>query len=111
MPAKKRFGWVKWVLVLVLVAGPWFGWQRYKQPSENAIDYRTNTVARGDITQSVTANGQLMAVKNVQVGSQVSGIITDIKVDFNSRVTNGQVIAQIDPSTYQQNITQSEAEL
>jgi HlyD family secretion protein len=50
-------------------------------------------------------------VKNVTVGSQVSGIITKIHVDFNSRVTNGQLVAEIDPSTYLQNITQSEAEV
>ena len=111
MSSKKRFGWVKWLFLVLLAAGGWFGWRWYKQPGKTPIDYRTATVARGDITQSVTANGQLMAVKNVQVGSQVSGIITDLKVDFNSRVTNGQVIAQIDPSTYEQVITQSEAEL
>jgi HlyD family secretion protein len=111
MSSKKRFRWVKWLILLVLAAGGWFGWRWYKQPGKDPIDYRTATIAPGDITQSVTANGQLMAVKNVQVGSQVSGIITDLKVDFNSRVTNGQVIAQIDPSTYQQIITQSEAEL
>ena len=42
---------------------------------------------------------------------EVSGIITDIKVDFNSRVTNGQIVAQIDPSTYNQNITSADADL
>ena len=111
MSSRKRFGWLKWVFLLLVAAGAWYGWRWYKRPGNTPIDYRTATVSRGDITQSVTANGQLSAVKNVQVGSQVSGIITDLRVDFNSRVTNGQVIAQIDPSTYQQIITQSEAEL
>jgi HlyD family secretion protein len=111
MTHKKRFPWIKWLLLVVLAAGAWYGWRWYKKPGKTPIDYRTAAVTRGDITQSVTANGPLNAVKLVQVGSQVSGIITDLRVDFNSRVTNGQVIAQIDPSTYQQNITQSEAEL
>ena len=75
------------------------------------MDYRTNVVGRGDIIQLVTASGQINPVTNVTVGSQVSGIIKPINVDFNSRVTNDQVIALIDQSTYQQNLTQAEADL
>ncbi len=63
------------------------------------------------MTQSVTANGQINPVKNVQVGSQISGIIKELYVDFNAQVTNGQLVAQIDPSTYEQNLTQANAEL
>jgi HlyD family secretion protein len=112
MTARKRFGPWKWLLVLLLLGGAFGGWRWWQQRSrQTALDFKTAIVGRGDLTQVVTANGQINAVKNVAVGSQVSGIITDIKVDFNSRVTNGQVIAQIDPSTYEQNITQSEAEL
>lgn len=112
MMRKKRFGPWKWILLLLVLAGAFVAWRWYgKRSKETPVEYKTATVARGDITQVVTANGQINAVKNVTVGSQVSGIITDIKVDFNSRVTNGQVIAQIDPSTYEQNITQAKAEL
>src|SRR6266496_2171378 len=112
MPARKHSGAWKWLFLLLVLGGGLAGWWWYaKRPANSAPDYKTATVSKGDITQVVTANGQLSAVKNVSVGSQVSGIITEIKVDFNSRVTNHQVIAQIDPSTYQQNITQSEAEL
>src|SRR4030095_12137010 len=102
----------KWLLGLALVAGAIGGWLWYrKQVQEDPLDYKSAAVTRGDLTQAVTANGQLSAVKNVTVGSQVSGIITKIHVDFNSRVTNGQLVAEIDPSTYLQNITQSEAEV
>lgn len=112
MTAKKRSGWGKWVFLLLLLGGGYGAWRWYHEAhAEPALDYKTAAVTRGDITQSVTANGQLSAVKNVTVGSQVSGIITALGADFNSRVTNGQIIAQIDPSTYLQNITQSEAEL
>ena len=112
MTAKKRSGWGKWVILLLLVGGGVAAWIWYaRKPEDNDADFKTAVVARGDITQSVTANGQLSAVKNVTVGSQVSGIITALGADFNSHVTNGQVVAQIDPSTYIQNITQAEAEL
>src|SRR5438105_5409407 len=93
----------KWLFLVLLLGGGVAAWYWYQASSkENALEYKTTTVTRGDLTQAVTANGQINPVKSVTVGSQVSGIITDIKVDFNSKVTNGQVIAQIDPSTYQQ---------
>src|SRR5437867_12305619 len=112
MTARKHSPVWKWLIALVLLGGAFAGWRWYQvHAKEGPPDYKTAAISRGDLTQAVTANGQINAVKNVTVGSQVSGIITDIKVDFNSRVTNGQVIAQIDPSTYDQIITQSEAEL
>lgn len=104
--------WLKWVLVLLAIAAAGAGWRWYaERPDDSDVEYRKAPVAKGDIVQSVTANGQITPVKNVQVGSQISGIIKDLYVDFNDRVTNGQVIAQIDPSTYQQNLTLAEAEL
>src|SRR5688572_10630136 len=104
--------WLKWVLVLLALAAVGAAWRWYSGRSDDSdIEYRKAPVAKGDIVQSVTANGQINPVKNVQVGSQISGIIKDLFVDFNSQVTNGQIIAQIDPSTYQQNLTQTEAEL
>jgi HlyD family secretion protein len=105
-------GWGKLVLLVVIAAAAYGGWRWYsRRAAEQPIDYKTAAVGRGDLVQIVTANGVISPVTNVTVGSQVSGIITDIKVDFNSQVTNGQVVAQIDPSTYQQNITQAEADL
>src|SRR5260221_6414564 len=112
MSTTKRSGVWKWLLVLVLLGGGLAAWYWYQKSSKEApLGFKTATVTRGELIQAVTANGQISPVKSVTVGSQVSGIITDIKVDFNSQVTNGQVVAQIDPSTYQQNITQAEADL
>lgn len=75
------------------------------------ISYRTAVVSRDDVIQSVTANGELAAVKTVQVGCQVSGMIKELLVDYNSVVTNGQVIARLDPATFEQNLAQADAEL
>jgi HlyD family secretion protein len=111
MAAPKRTGWVKWVVLLLVVAAAGAGWRWYAERDDDDVEYRTATIAHGDLTQSVTANGQINPVKNVQVGSQISGIIKDLYVDFNSPVTNGQVIAQIDPSTYDQNLGVAQADL
>ena len=113
MAQSKINGSFKWLILLLLLGGAGYGgWRWYGNREHSAsIEYKTAVAARGDLIQVVTANGQINAVKTVAVGSQVSGIITDIKADFNSRVTNGQVIAQIDPSTYEQNITSAKADL
>lgn len=112
MTANKSSGGWKWALVLLVVGAAGGGYYWYTTRSvHSTVDYKTAALSRGDIVQSVTANGQLTPVMSVQVGSQISGIIKDIKVDFNSQVTSNQVIAQIDPSTYQQNIAQAEADL
>jgi HlyD family secretion protein len=112
MPEKRKSGWGKWISIIVLLAAVAGGvaWYTHHGKDEGP-DYKTAPVTRGDIVQIVTANGQLSAVKNVQVGSQLSGILKEIKVDFNSRVKEGEVIAQIDPSTYERAVEQADAEL
>jgi HlyD family secretion protein len=76
-----------------------------------AASYQTATITRGPITQAVTATGTLNPVVNVQVGSQVSGNIAKLFVDFNSQVKAGQVVAQIDPALFQAAVTQAEGDL
>ncbi len=73
--------------------------------------YRTEPVTRGDIQAAVTATGTVNAVTTVLVGTQVSGTIRNLYVDFNSRVKKGQVIAQIDPSTFEAQVRQARANL
>src|ERR1051325_9121019 len=113
MARRTKTTWIKWIIVLLLLGGAAYGgWRWYgKRTKDESVEYKTAGVSCGDLVQQVTADGPIKAGKNVAVGSQVSGLVTEIKVDFNSRVTNGQIIAQIDPSTYQQNITQADAEL
>src|SRR3954468_22238927 len=79
--------------------------------SSSAVAYQTAPVARGAITQAVTATGTLNPVQNVQVGSQVSGNIQKLFADFNSEVKAGQVIAQIDPALFQATVTQAEGDI
>jgi HlyD family secretion protein len=74
-------------------------------------NYQTATITRGPVTQAVTATGTLNPVVNVQVGSQVSGNIAKLFVDFNSQVKAGQVVAQIDPALFQATVTQAEGDL
>jgi HlyD family secretion protein len=76
-----------------------------------AVEYYTARVERGSISQVVQATGTINAVVSVQVGSQVSGNIEKLNVDFNSHVTRGQVIAQIEPSNFQARLMQAEAEM
>jgi HlyD family secretion protein len=73
--------------------------------------YFTARVDRGDIRDVVEATGTINAVTTVQVGSQVSGTISALYADFNSRVKRGQVIAQIDPRLFQGTLLQAKADL
>ena len=101
--------WVKWIVMLVVVAGGAAYFQR--QRHDSAPEYQIATVTRGDLTQAVTATGQLNPVRNVQVGSQISGIILKLNADFNSQVKAGEVIAQLDAGTYQANMNSAEGDL
>jgi HlyD family secretion protein len=73
--------------------------------------YEYASVARGNILQHVTASGSLSAVVSVDVGSQVSGKITHLYVDFNSPVHKGQLVAEIDPTVYEAQLQQAQGDL
>jgi HlyD family secretion protein len=74
-------------------------------------EYQTASVTRGAITQAVSATGTLNPVVNVQVGSQISGNIQKLLVDFNSPVKAGQVVAEIDPAVFQAAVMQAQGDL
>ncbi len=75
----------------------------------SAPQFRTDKVTRGTIISSVTATGTVNAVTTVLVGTQVSGTIKNLYVDYNSPVKKGQLIAQIDPATFEAQVEQSRA--
>lgn len=73
--------------------------------------YRFTTIERGDLEQSVSATGTLSAVTTVSVGTQVSGQVSELLVDFNDSVKKGQLLARIDPTLQQQAVTDAQASL
>ncbi len=112
MSRNGRFRWARRLtIVVVLLAVAGFALWRFKHHQEGGPKYSTEKVAFGDLTQTVTATGTLNPVMNVTVGSQVSGRICKLYVDFNSTVKSNQVIAEIDPSTYQATLEQARADL
>ena len=93
--------------LLALLAAAW--WWQGGRGAEAGSGYRTATVERGDIRVAISATGALRAISTVDVGSQISGLVTEVLADFNDQVREGQVIARIDPSTYLAQIEQGNA--
>jgi HlyD family secretion protein len=104
----------KWILALAVglcaaVAG--IVWALH--PRKDSLDqvFVTRKVRIGTLEMQVTATGRLKALKTVHVGSQVSGIITQIRAEFNSRVKKGDILAQIDPAIYQAQVLEAQSNL
>ncbi|GAB3744620.1 efflux RND transporter periplasmic adaptor subunit [Lysobacter olei] len=95
------------LVVLAVVVAAVFVWRG--RDTQDAAAWRTAKVEKGDIRVAISATGTLAAIATVDVGSQISGQVTDVLADFNDRVTKGQVIARIDPSTYEAQIAQGDA--
>ena len=102
---------LRWLVVVVLLAVGLTGAYFYSQSTGNAPRFRTAPVTRGTLTAFVTTTGNLNAVITVQVGSQVSGQVKELFADFNSEVKRGQLIARIDPATFEATVAQSKAEV
>jgi len=100
-------------IILAVVAVLGIGWYFWSQRNANTADggYRTETVQRGDIRVAISATGTLSAISTVTVGSQISGLVTDVLADFNSPVKKGDILLKIDPSTYQAQIEQGSAQI
>jgi HlyD family secretion protein len=98
----KKFAVIAVVIAVIAGAGLYF----YKNRKPE-ITYRTAKVERGTIVSTVAATGNLSAVTTVQVGTQVSGTIQKLYVDYNSRVKKGQTIAEIDPSLFNASVEQA----
>src|SRR5262245_62770406 len=99
------------VVVVALLAGMAVFGYLYAQSRGSAPKYRTARVERGPLTAAVSATGNLNAVVIVQVGSQVSGMIKELLVDFNSVVKKGQIVARIDPQIFEAQGNQAKADL
>ena len=93
-------------VVVVAGAGIWFF---AGSPAKHKVTYATANVSKGDISNSVTATGTIEPVTEVEVGTQVSGIIDKIYVDYNSEVAKGQLIAEMDRVTLQSELASQQA--
>lgn len=102
-----RRTWI-WVLAILVFAGVFAAFRLTKKTDP---DYFTAKVEKGDIRQVIEATGTINPVTSVQVGSQVSGMISKLYVDFNSKVTKGEVVAEIDPKLFQGAVLQAQADL
>jgi len=105
--------WRKWVVrggaiallvVLVLLVARCFG-------ASDEPNYTTRAASKGDLTVTVSATGNLKPINQVDVGSEQSGLITNVYVDVNDRVTKGQILAILDPARLNDAVTQSRAQL
>ena len=96
------------VVVAVVVLALAGAWLKSRSPKD-APKYRTAALEQGDITSTVSATGSVQPVLQVQVGSQVSGTLSRLYVDFNSRVKAGQVLGQIETSAFKARLAQAEA--
>ncbi|HEV7238516.1 MAG TPA: efflux RND transporter periplasmic adaptor subunit [Thermoanaerobaculia bacterium] len=82
-----------------------------KGGGDKDAQYKTEKIDRGNVTMTVTATGTMSAVTTVQIGSQVSGVIARLYADFNSQVQKGQLLAEIDPTPFQQLVEQRRADV
>lgn len=95
--------------VLALLAG--LAWWQFGRKGDAEARFQTSEVARGDLAEVISANGTLNPVTVVNVGVQVSGTVDRIHADFNDRVSEGQLLLEIDPRLFRARLAQSEANL
>ncbi len=109
--ARRRKRWFGLVLLMIVaVSATTIIWKRAADKS-NTIHYKTQEVRRGDLTVIVTATGTLQPTNEVDVGSELSGIIKSVEVDYNDQVKVGQVLCRLDTSKLEAQVTQSKAAL
>ena len=105
---KSKLGWGLALLLVAAIAGGWWWSQR---GVEADAGYKTARLERGPLLAAVSSSGTVNPVRQVVIGSQVSGQIKEMLVDFNSEVTQGQVIARIDPQVFTYRVNQAMADL
>lgn len=100
--------WAAGVALAALAGGGGWWWFQGRAPE---VTYRTGKIERGTLQATVSASGTVTPVTQVSVGTQVSGQIKELLVDFNSEVKAGQLIAQIDPETFEYRVRQAQADV
>lgn len=105
---KKRTLWFASAAAAIILVGVVV---LYASTGKSEVRYRTSEVKKGDLTVTVTATGTLEPVEQVEIGTEVSGTIKTVSVDFNSKVKVGQVLAKLDTTKLEAQVLQSEATL
>lgn len=101
----------KFVKLLILLAIFGVGIFYFTYGHEEKSSYVTKMLAKGDITETITASGTINPISTVNIGTQVSGTISEIYVDYNTNVSKGQLLAQIDPALFEATVAQRQASL
>ncbi len=109
----KFWNWVRrrkwWIILFIIVAG---GFVYFMGGDDNqGSGFATATISRGNLRQVVTATGEIQPLNTINVGSQVSGTIEAIYVDYNSKVKKGDVLLKIEPSVLQASVDEALASL
>ena len=100
------------ILIALIVLGTVGGWSLYAlAPDDERLDYRFATVDSGDVESVVVSSGTLSALNTVIVGSQLSGQIAELHADFNDQVAAGDLVARIDPRTFEARVQQARADV
>ena len=106
----KKSYWIAGMVGLALIAGG-VAWWWSQRAGADAVQYRTGKIERGSLLATVSASGAVNPVTQVSVGTQVSGQIKDLFVDFNAEVKAGQLIAVIDPETFEYRVRSAQADV
>lgn len=101
--------WIIIVVLLLIAAGG--GWYYWSKRNDDAPDYYTTKVTRGNLEQKVTATGVIQPVLDVLVSSQISGYISSLSADFNSKVKKGDLLCNLLPTNYQASVKSAEGDL
>ncbi len=103
--------WIKrGVVVAAVLVAAVLAWRHFDDKGAD-VTYEMGTVDRGTVEKSISSTGSVAALVTVEVGSQISGQVSALHADFNSRVKKGDLLAVIDPQTYQQRVAQAEADM
>lgn len=97
---------IKIILILLMITGVGYFWWT---GDEKLPQFETKKLEKGDITEKITASGIINPISTINVGTQVSGTVSEIYVDYNSEVKKNQMLAQIDPALFEAKVAQQKA--
>lgn len=109
--ATRRRHWKRWLIIIVLIVAAVFAIQRKGKDKSGTMQFETEDAKKGDLVVLVTATGTLQPTNEVQVGSEISGIVKSVEADYNDKVKVGQVLAKLDTTKLQAQETQLKAAL